>query len=53
MSNLRLKKTILGVDENQLRDNDPPAAKQAYPTLSAVYYVKNNIWCIINSFLWQ
>ena len=33
MANLRLKKLILEVVENQLRDNDPPAAKQAYQKL--------------------
>lgn len=33
MANLRLKKLILEVVENQLRDNDPPAAKQAYRKL--------------------
>lgn len=33
MANLRLKKTILGVVNNQLKKNDPPAAKQAYERL--------------------
>mgnify|MGYP002519505668 FL=1 len=33
MTNLRLKKLILEVVDNQLRDNDPPAAKQSYDRL--------------------
>ena len=33
MANLRLKKLILEVVNNQLKDNDPPAAKQAYVKL--------------------
>lgn len=33
MANLRLKKLILEVVNNQLKDNDPPAAKQAYEKL--------------------
>lgn len=33
MANLRLKKLILEVVNNQLKDNDPPAVKQAYEKL--------------------
>ena len=33
MANVRLKKTILEVVENQLRDNDPPETGQAYRAL--------------------
>lgn len=33
MANLLLKKTILEVVENQLKDNNPPAVKQAYQML--------------------
>ena len=33
MKNLRLKKLILDVVDNQLRDNDPPSTKEAYQKL--------------------
>lgn len=33
MANLRLKKIILGIVDNQLKDNDPPATKEAYKKL--------------------
>ena len=38
MANLKLKKHILEVVDNQLRDNDPPAAKEAYKKLTAAGY---------------
>lgn len=33
MANLRLKKMIMEVVENQLRENEPPATRQAYQRL--------------------
>ena len=33
MANLRLKKLILEVVDNQLRDNEPPATKEVYEKL--------------------
>lgn len=30
MANLRLKRTILEVVDNQLRENDPPCTKETY-----------------------
>lgn len=33
MANVRLKKIILEVVENQLRENDPPVTRQAYQKL--------------------
>ncbi len=38
MANLQLKKTILEIVENQLRDNEPPEAKMAYEMLQDVGY---------------
>lgn len=38
MANLRLKKLILEVVDNQLRDNDPPATKEAYNRLLEAGY---------------
>ena len=51
MANLRLKKLILEVVNNQLKDNDPPAAKQAYEKLLEAGYsvseAKKNRSCSI------
>ena len=33
MSNMHLKKLILEVVDNQLRDNDPPSTKETYQAL--------------------
>ncbi len=41
MANLRLKKLILEIVENQLRDNDPPETKKAYETLRNAGYSVN------------
>lgn len=41
MANLRLKKLILEVVNNQLKDNDPPSAKQAYERLLNAGYSAN------------
>lgn len=42
MANLRLKKLILDVVDNQLKDNDPPSAKEAYKKLlDAGYSVRD------------
>lgn len=38
MANLRLKKLILEVVENQLRDNDPPVTRESYDKLIAAGY---------------
>lgn len=38
MANIRLKKIILEVVENQLRENDPPATRRAYQKLLDVGY---------------
>ena len=38
MANLRLKKLILEVVDNQLRDNDPPVTREAYDRLIAAGY---------------
>lgn len=38
MANIRLKRIILEIVENQLRENDPPAARQAYQKLLDVGY---------------
>lgn len=38
MANLRLKKSILEVVENQLRDNEPPEVKKAYEALRDAGY---------------
>lgn len=38
MANLRLKKLILDVVDNQLRDNDPPVVKEVYDRLTAGGY---------------
>ena len=50
MPNLRLKKIILEVVNNQLRDNDPPITKEVYEELlKAGYFVseakeKSELW---------
>lgn len=41
MANLRLKKTILEVVDNQLRANDPPCTKDTYEKLLNVGYSKS------------
>lgn len=38
MANLRLKKLILEVVDNQLRDNDPPVTRESYDRLIAAGY---------------
>ena len=38
MANLRLKKTILEVVDNQLKANDPPCTKDVYEKLRAAGY---------------
>jgi len=38
MANIRLKKIILDIVENQLKDNDPPVTKLAYQKLLDVGY---------------
>ena len=41
MANLRLKKLILEVVDNQLRENDPPVTRESYNRLiDAGYSVK-------------
>ena len=40
MPNMRLKKTILEVVDNQLRANDPPVTKITYERLQALDYTK-------------
>jgi len=40
MANLRVKKELIGVVENQLRDNDPPCTKIIYEKLQRMGYSK-------------
>ena len=51
MTNLRLKKLILEVADNQLKDNDPPAARKAYDKLVeagySVHEAKEKIGAIV------
>ena len=41
MANLRLKKSILEVVDNQLKANDPPCTKDTYEKLVAAGYSKS------------
>lgn len=41
MANLRLKKTILEIVDNQLKDNNPPCARDAYEKLINAGYSKS------------
>ena len=43
MANLRLKKLILEVVDNQLRDNNPPMVREAYDRLIAEGYSTREI----------
>ena len=40
MANMRLKRTILQVVDNQLTTNDPPITKNTYERLQALNYTK-------------
>ena len=41
MANLKLKKTILEVVDNQLKANDPPCTKEVYEKLQDAGYSKS------------
>lgn len=41
MANLRLKKTILEIVDNQINENDPPCTKQVYEILQEAGYSKS------------
>lgn len=41
MANLRLKKTILEVVDNQLKDNNPPCTRDVYEKLINAGYSKS------------
>ena len=43
MANLRLKKLILEVADNQLRDNNPPVVREVYDRLIAEGYSTREI----------
>lgn len=55
MANLRLKKLILEVVDNQLRDNNPPVVREVYDRLIAEGYsireTKKSEWSCLRRFM--